>query len=318
MSGSASSGRAAGPASGRRAVCRAQISPRRPSRGAGGRALFAENPQAYVRFQPDGVPQHPRGLPPQRRRASAVCVVVVGLRRQYADAVLGAQNVDHPLSLYAATKKANELMAHTYAHTVRPAGDGPALLHGVRALGPARHGDVDVRRRRSCAGRPIKLFNHGNMRRDFTYVDDIVEAMVRLVTARRRAIRAGPAMRPDPATSRAPYRIYNIGNNNPVELMNLVASARGGARPQGRQGTAADAAGRRAGHLCRRQRLDGHGRLPALHAHRASACSVSSTGSRYTSSAIPPEPLPRRVERGARTRSAPGQSGPIAETEPQV
>ena len=84
-------------------------------------------------------------------------------------------NVDHPISLYAASKKANELMAHAYSHLYRSSGDGPALLHRLRSVGTARHGDVPVHQG-DLEGRPIKLFNHGKMRRDFTYIDDVSQA----------------------------------------------------------------------------------------------------------------------------------------------
>ena len=98
-------------------------------------------------------------------------------------------NVDHPISLYAASKKANELMAHAYSHLYRHSGDRPAVLHGLRSVGPARHGDVHLRQGDPCRRKPIKLFNHGKMRRDFTYVDDVVEAIVRLIDVRRGPIR---------------------------------------------------------------------------------------------------------------------------------
>jgi UDP-glucuronate 4-epimerase len=146
-----------------------------------------------------------------------------------------AQNVDHPLSLYGATKKANELMAHAYAHLF----DRPSTgLRFFTVYGP--WGRPDMAMWRFCeailAGRPIKLFNHGRMRRDFTFVDDVTEAVVRLI----ERVPAGDAHwsgeQPDPATSRAPFRIYNIGNHTPVdvpEVVRLIEEALG--RPAARE-----------------------------------------------------------------------------------
>jgi UDP-glucuronate 4-epimerase len=133
-----------------------------------------------------------------------------------------SDNVDHPLSLYAATKKANELMAHSYAHLYG------LPLTGLRfftVYGPWGRPDMALFlfTRAILEGRPIDVFNHGAMRRDFTYIDDIVEGVVR-VTA--RAPSGNPrwdATHPDPGSSRAPYRLYNIGGSNPVALMDLVA-----------------------------------------------------------------------------------------------
>jgi len=131
-------------------------------------------------------------------------------------------NVDHPLSLYAATKKANELMAHTYSHLF----DLPTTgLRFFTVYGPWGRPDMALFlfTRAILEGRPIDVFNEGRMRRDFTYIDDIVEGVVRVTdrVAARNPTWIGD--RPDPGTSRAPYRIYNIGNNQPVELMHLIA-----------------------------------------------------------------------------------------------
>ena len=118
-------------------------------------------------------------------------------------------------------------------------------------MGPAGHGDVDFREG-DPAGKPIALFNNGNMRRDFTYVDDVVEAVVRLVDRVPAApIRQWSGDAPDPATSTAPWRIYNIGNNSPVEVLHVVDLAGKGPRQEGEARNSADAAGRRAGNLCR-------------------------------------------------------------------
>jgi UDP-glucuronate 4-epimerase len=133
-----------------------------------------------------------------------------------------SDNVDHPISLYAASKKANELMAHSYAHLYRVPTTG---LRFFTVYGPWGRPDMAMWlfTEAILAGRPIKLFNHGNMRRDFTYVDDVVEAVVRLVDRPAAPDPAWSGERPDPATSTAPYRIYNIGNNKPVELLRVVA-----------------------------------------------------------------------------------------------
>jgi len=134
-----------------------------------------------------------------------------------------ADSVDHPVSLYAATKKANELMAHTYSHLY---GIPTTGLRFFTVYGPWGRPDMAmwIFAEKILAGRPITLFNDGNMRRDFTYVDDIVEAMARLVPLAPTGDPRWSGDAPDPATSRAPYRIFNIGNNNPVELMTLVAT----------------------------------------------------------------------------------------------
>ncbi len=130
-------------------------------------------------------------------------------------------NVDHPLSLYGASKKANELMAHAYAHLFRLPTTG---LRFFTVYGPWGRPDMAIWAFTAAiiAGQPIKLFNQGDMRRDFTYIDDVVEAVVRLI---ERAPAPNPdfsGAAPDPGSSNAPWRIYNIGNNNPVELMELV------------------------------------------------------------------------------------------------
>jgi UDP-glucuronate 4-epimerase len=130
-------------------------------------------------------------------------------------------NVDHPLSLYGASKKANELMAHAYAHLYRLPATG---LRFFTVYGPWGRPDMAMWIFASAiiAGRPIKLFNHGQMRRDFTYVDDVVEAVVRLVEHVPAGNPQWSGEAPDPGSSAAPWRIYNIGNNNPVELLEVV------------------------------------------------------------------------------------------------
>jgi len=131
------------------------------------------------------------------------------------------QNVDHPVSLYAASKKANELMAHTYSHLYRLPTTG---LRFFTVYGPWGRPDMALYMftKAILSGRTIDVYNHGKMRRDFTYVDDIVEGVVRVIDrpAEPNADWSGEA--PDPGTSRAPYKIYNIGNNQPVELEHFI------------------------------------------------------------------------------------------------
>jgi UDP-glucuronate 4-epimerase len=131
-------------------------------------------------------------------------------------------NVDHPVSLYAASKKANELMAHAYSHLYRIPATG---LRFFTVYGPWGRPDMAmfIFAKAILGGTPLKLFNQGNMRRDFTYVDDVSQAVVRLMD---RPPQGGPnwsGEAPDPATSTAPWKIYNIGNNNPEQLMHVVS-----------------------------------------------------------------------------------------------
>jgi UDP-glucuronate 4-epimerase len=132
-----------------------------------------------------------------------------------------SQNVDHPLSLYGASKKANELMAHAYAHLFGLPTTG---LRFFTVYGPWGRPDMAMWLFADAilAGRPIKLFNRGDMRRDFTYVDDVATAVVKLIDHPPEADPAWSGEDPDPASSRAPWRIYNIGNHTPVELMDVV------------------------------------------------------------------------------------------------
>ncbi|NJD26117.1 MAG: NAD-dependent epimerase [Betaproteobacteria bacterium] len=132
-------------------------------------------------------------------------------------------SVDHPVSLYAATKKANELMAHTYSHLYGLPTTG---LRFFTVYGPWGRPDMSpiLFAGAILRGEPIKVFNHGNMKRDFTYIDDIVEGVIR---ASDRVAMPDPGYDPlaaDPATSSAPYRVFNIGNSNPVPLMEFIAA----------------------------------------------------------------------------------------------
>lgn len=131
-------------------------------------------------------------------------------------------NIDHPLSLYAATKKANELMAHTYSHLFQLPATG---LRFFTVYGPWGRPDMAmfIFTKAILEGRPISLFNRGNMRRDFTYIDDIVTAVIRTSDRVAAPNLAWRGEKPDPGTSLAPYRIYNIGNNSPVDVTYVVS-----------------------------------------------------------------------------------------------
>jgi len=130
-------------------------------------------------------------------------------------------NVDHPVSLYAATKKANELMAHAYAHLYGLPCTG---LRFFTVYGPWGRPDMALFlfAERILRDEPIDVFNYGRMRRDFTYIDDVIEAVVRVMDRIPGPASDWTGERPDPGTSSAPYRIYNVGNSQPVELMRLV------------------------------------------------------------------------------------------------
>ena len=132
-------------------------------------------------------------------------------------------NVDHPVSLYAATKKANELMAHTYSHLFKLPTTG---LRFFTVYGPWGRPDMAyfLFTRAILEGRSINVFNHGKMRRDFTYIDDITEGVIRILDRPPQADPGFDRQTPDPATSWAPYRVLNIGNNQPVELMVFIAA----------------------------------------------------------------------------------------------
>ncbi len=130
-------------------------------------------------------------------------------------------NVDHPVSLYAASKKANELMAHTYSHLYGLSCTG---LRFFTVYGPWGRPDMALFlfTKAILEGRPIDVFNYGKMQRDFTYIDDIIEGVVRVMQRPAQPNPDWDGNAPDPGTSYAPYRIYNIGNNNPVELMHFI------------------------------------------------------------------------------------------------
>jgi UDP-glucuronate 4-epimerase len=132
-----------------------------------------------------------------------------------------SDNVDHPLNLYGATKKANELMAHAYAHLFAIPATG---LRFFTVYGPWGRPDMAIWLFTAAimAGRPIRLFNNGQMRRDFTYIDDVTEAVVQLIARPSLPHPTWSGQNPDPATSSAPWHVYNIGNSAPVELLEVV------------------------------------------------------------------------------------------------
>jgi UDP-glucuronate 4-epimerase len=131
------------------------------------------------------------------------------------------QNVDHPISLYAASKKSNELMAHTYSYLYKLPTTG---LRFFTVYGPWGRPDMAlfIFTKAIMNGEPIQVFNHGNMIRDFTYIDDIVEGIVRVIDNKPKGNENWSGKNPDPSSSTCPYKIYNIGNNNPVKLLDFI------------------------------------------------------------------------------------------------
>lgn len=144
---------------------------------------------------------------------------VYGLNESYPFST--SDNVDHPISLYAATKKSNELMAHTYSHLYGIATTG---LRFFTVYGPWGRPDMALFlfAKAALEEKEIMVFNHGQMMRDFTYIDDIVEGVVRVIDNPAQPNQNWTGQNPDPSTSSAPYQIYNIGNNNPVKLMDFI------------------------------------------------------------------------------------------------
>jgi UDP-glucuronate 4-epimerase len=133
------------------------------------------------------------------------------------------QNVDHPLSLYAATKKSNELMAHAYGNLYNLSTTG---LRFFTVYGPWGRPDMALFKFTNAilSGEPIQVFNYGKHRRDFTYIDDIVEGVIRILDRPAQGNQCWNSDQPDPGTSKAPWRVYNIGNNAPVELMGYIGA----------------------------------------------------------------------------------------------
>jgi len=132
-------------------------------------------------------------------------------------------SVNHPVSLYAATKKANELMAHSYSHLYELPTTG---LRFFTVYGPYDRPDMALQKftRGIIAGESIKVFNYGKHRRDFTYIDDIVEGVIKVLDRPAHPNSRWDSNNPDPATSSSPYRVYNIGNNNPIELLDYISA----------------------------------------------------------------------------------------------
>ncbi len=180
-----------------------------------------QNPQAYVRSNLAGFVNILEGCRHNKVGhlvyASSSSVYGGNTRLPFSE----HDNVDHPVSLYAATKKSNELMAHAYSHLYGLPATG---LRFFTVYGPWGRPDMALFlfTRAILAGEPIDVFNHGRMQRDFTYIDDIAEGVVRIAERPAQPSPAFDAARPDPATSWAPYRLYNIGNHHPVSLMDYI------------------------------------------------------------------------------------------------
>lgn len=180
-----------------------------------------ENPSAYASSNLNGFLHILEGARQQQcaHLVYASSSSVYGLNRATPFSV--QTNVDHPISLYAATKKANELMAHTYSHLYNIPTTG---LRFFTVYGPWGRPDMAVFKftRLIDAGKPIELYNHGKLERDFTYIDDIVEGVLRVVEHPATSNPDWDGTAPDPASSTAPYRLYNIGNQHPVGLLEFV------------------------------------------------------------------------------------------------
>lgn len=144
---------------------------------------------------------------------------VYGLNEQMPFSV--KDNVDHPVSLYAASKKSNELMAHAYSHLYALPATG---LRFFTVYGPWGRPDMAlfIFTKAILNGQPIEVYNNGNMQRDFTYIDDIVEGMYRIIQKEPHGNEEWSGLAPDPSSSAAPYKLYNIGNNNPVKLLDFI------------------------------------------------------------------------------------------------
>lgn len=180
-----------------------------------------ENPHAYIDSNVSGFLNILEGCRhnPVKHLVFASSSSVYGANTRMPFSV--GDNVDHPVSLYAASKKANELMAHSYSHLYGIPATG---LRFFTVYGPWGRPDMALFlfTRAILAGEPIDVFNHGEMQRDFTYVDDIVEGVVRVMARPAAPDPQWSGDRPDPGSSKASYRLYNIGNNNPVELRRMI------------------------------------------------------------------------------------------------
>lgn len=180
-----------------------------------------ENPNAYIDSNLVGMTNILEGCRHQKvpHLVYASSSSVYGLNTEQPFSV--HQNVDHPISLYAATKKSNELLAHAYSYLYRLPTTG---LRFFTVYGPWGRPDMALFKftESILKGKPIDVFNHGNMRRDFTYIDDIVKGVAAVADHIATPNPSWDSSKPDPATSSAPYRVYNIGNHNPVSLMDFV------------------------------------------------------------------------------------------------
>jgi len=180
-----------------------------------------ENPFAYIDSNISGFMNILEGC---RRQGVGHCVFassssVYGMNRKMPFST--SDNVDHPVSLYAATKKSNELMAHAYSHLY---GIPLTGLRFFTVYGPWGRPDMAYYKfsRAIVDGRPIDVYNRGDMMRDFTYIDDIVDGIGRIIDLVPSGNSSWSGEKPDPASSTAPYRVYNLGNNNPVSLMDFI------------------------------------------------------------------------------------------------
>ena len=180
-----------------------------------------ENPRAYIDSNIVGFVNVLEGCRhyPVEHLVFASSSSVYGLNTQMPFSI--HHNVDHPISLYAASKKANELMAHTYAYLYGLPTTG---LRFFTVYGPWGRPDMALFKftQAILAGQPIEVYNNGKMQRDFTYIDDIIEGVVRVLDRVPQANPNWSGNAPDPCTSLAPYQLYNIGNNQPVELMQYI------------------------------------------------------------------------------------------------
>lgn len=180
-----------------------------------------ENPRAYIQSNVDGFINllECARFNDTEHLVFASSSSVYGLNEKIPFST--TDNVDHPISIYAATKKSNELMAHTYSHLF---GIPTTGLRFFTVYGPWGRPDMAlfIFTKNILEGKSIKVFNHGNMSRDFTYVGDIVESISRVMLLPPAGDKSWSGLKPNPTSSSAPYKIYNIGNNSPVKLLDMI------------------------------------------------------------------------------------------------
>ena len=195
----------------------------RQSGRPGRRPLFDHQSASLRQQQPDRLHQCAGGLPARGRAPSGLRLVEFGLRREYRHAVFRASQRRSSPELVRRHQEGQRTMAHTYSHLYRLPTTG---LRFFTVYGPWGRPDMALFlfTKAILAGRPIDVFNHGDMRRDFTYVDDIVEGVIRVLERIPQPNPQWSGDAPDPGTSNAPYKLYNIGNNQPVELLHLIAT----------------------------------------------------------------------------------------------